>query len=406
MGAVLRGQFANPRARLLPGFAAPHLTVAGAIVGGAVAIQALLLPAWSGAGGLLVLLALSLSAIAISAWSEYSTSSTGTSLSFLIVALMLANAFERQYVVGLVQTLLDRPMICLVIALAGLAGLAALGWRLVAIHEGMPEYSREAPPRWDFRWGSDIHEWRRWDARSMSRSASRRWLSDLEFRLVLQCRAPGGWLRRLLLRQLAGRFGGLSAMVGVFAFMLFSIWFYPRLQEPFDPESMAFLLYFPLLLAVIMLGGGWLRRWPYLAWESLLPVGRRDFVRDMARTMACDVAATAAAQCGAMVIWRGLLASQELPHGLLVRWVTLTIVAYVLAYCLLFWLITFRRLLVLFLGILVAFGVAPALMRAALVADESLWSPVSLVLAILATSLVAALLYALAFRRWCRIDLD
>jgi hypothetical protein len=45
--SLLKLQFANPRARLLPGFAAPHLIVAGAIIAAAVAGSTLAIT-WAG----------------------------------------------------------------------------------------------------------------------------------------------------------------------------------------------------------------------------------------------------------------------------------------------------------------------------------------------------------------------
>ena len=77
LGRVLKLQFANPQARLLPGYAAANLVVVAAIVGVAMAIEALLVPAWAGTAAQLVLLSLILLAIVASAWNAYLMSSIG-----------------------------------------------------------------------------------------------------------------------------------------------------------------------------------------------------------------------------------------------------------------------------------------------------------------------------------------
>ena len=68
IGLMLKLQFANPRARLLPGFRVAHLVAAGAIVGAAIAIEAVLVLAGGGAVAQLPLLSLTLLAIVASAW--------------------------------------------------------------------------------------------------------------------------------------------------------------------------------------------------------------------------------------------------------------------------------------------------------------------------------------------------
>jgi len=154
-----------------------------------------------------------------------------------------------------------------------------------------------------------------------------------------------------------------------------------------------------------MVGGMWLRRWPYLAPESLWPLGRRDFVRDLARSLASDMAPAAGAHCAIIIVWLELCSPQGL-LGELPPWLALTMAQYAVAYCLMFWLVSFRRLWVLLLGSLAVSVISGALVIAALAADERFWSPVNLALAIFVTALAVAVVYRLAFRRWCHVDLD
>ena len=146
MGRMLKLQFVNPRARLLPGFRAAHLVVAGAIVGAAIAIQAVLVPPGGGAVEPLALLSLTLLAIVAAAWIAYLMSPVGRGL---IMALVFASIFAQpQYITGLIQALNDSPIVCLGIACVGLAAMAALGVRLWMLSEEMPEYSRQVPVFW------------------------------------------------------------------------------------------------------------------------------------------------------------------------------------------------------------------------------------------------------------------
>ena len=405
MGWMLKLQFANPRARLLPGFRAAHLVVAGAIVGAAIAIQAVLVPPGGGAVEPLALLSLSLLAIVAAAWIAYLMSLVGFCL-FIIITLLFARIFAPQHITGLIQALNDSPIVCLGIACVGLAAMAALGVRLWTLSEEKPKYSRQVPVFWDFTSRAGNRNRRRWEALAIARSGTHVWLRDVQFRLVLRRNMAMGPLRRLLLRQLAGGFAGLPLMTITFVSMLSLLLRQSWLQKPVDADGVFFLAFFPQYVVFCMLGAVWLRRRSFLAPESLRPLGRRDFVRDLARSMACDIAGPAAVHCAMIFIWLKLVWPQVAPPGLLLPWLALTVAQYVVAYCLLFWLVSLRRPLVQFLGISVANAISAALVMAALFfAAEGFWSPVNVAAAIIATALAMALLYQLAFRRWCRLDL-
>ena len=402
MGRMLKLQFANPRARVLPGFKEAHLVVAGAIVGAAIAIQAVLVPPGGGAVEPLALLSLTLSAIVAAAWIAYLMSSIGP---FLIIVLLLPAFSYPQYTTGLIQALNDSPIVCLGIACVGLAAMAALGVRLWMLSEEMPEYSGQVPVFWDFTSRAGNRSWRRFEARAVARSHP--WLGDLLCRLVLRGNRAMGPLRRLLFRQLAGGFSSLSVMIGVLVVMLIVLWLQSwSQQEIVEPGEVFFYLpFFPVLLVMSNVGGIWLRRWPYLAGESLWPLGRRDFVRDLARSMACDMAPAAGAHCAIIIVWLKLC-SPPGPLGEPLPWLALTTAQYVVAYCLMFWLVSFRRFWVVLVGTLAGSSISAALVIAALVADERFRSPVNLALVIIVTALTAALLYRRAFRRWCHVDFD
>ena len=402
IGLMLKLQFANPRARLLPGFRVAHLVAAGAIVGAAIAIEAVLVLAGGGAVAQLPLLSLTLLAIVASAWIAYLMFSVGF---LLLMPLVFAPILAPQLFAGLIQSLNDNPIVSAGMACAGLAALAALGVRLWTLSEEMPEYSHQIPAVWDFTSRAGNRNRRRLEALAIARSGTQGRSLDLQFRLVLRGNTATGPLRRLLFRQLAGGFSSLSVMTGVFAVVLILLWLQSWSQQPTDPGEVFFLSFFPVKLVLSMVGGLWLRRWPYLAAESLWPLGRRDFVRDLARSMACDMAPAAGAHCAIIIVWLKLCSPQG-PLGELLPWLALTMAQYVVAYCLMFRLVSIRRLWVLVLGILAVSGLSSALVIAALFADERFWSPVNVALAIIGTALVVALLYRRAFRRWCHVDLD
>ena len=404
MGVTLKLQFSNSGARLLPDFRAAHLIVAGAIVGAATAIEAVIILT-AGAAALLILVSLTLLTVAVFAWLNYWMSPMSSVCSCLIVVSICAIPLARPNIAGPLHALNDSPIVSLGIACAGLAAMAALGARLWMLSEEMPEYSRRMPGRLDFTSRTDNRKWRRWEAQVISRSGIQGWLRDVQFRLVLRPNMAMGPLRRLLLRQLAGGFSGLALMTVGFVSMLSLLLFQAWLRKPLDASSVFILSFIPQHIVFCMLSSIWLRRWPFLARESLWPLGRREFVRDSARSMACDIAGPAAVHCAMIVIWLKLICPQVAPPGLLLPWLSLTIAQYMVAYCLMFWLVSFRRYLVLVLVLAEANAVSATLVIAALFfSGRGFWSPASVSAAIIATAFGVALLYQAAFRRWCRID--
>ena len=79
-------------------------------------------------------------------------------------------------------------------------------------------------------------------------------------------------------------------MTTVFAYFLFVLVFQSWRERSVDGGAVFFLSFFPLLVTLIMQAVSWDQCWPYLARESLRPVGRKDFIGDLARSMAFDMA--------------------------------------------------------------------------------------------------------------------
>lgn len=404
LSGMLQWQFANLQARLAPNYAGSHLVVAGGIAGAAIATEAVLVSAWTGPTGLLAQLSLSVLAISIGAWTTYSSSPLG---SLLYVTAIFAPVIAQTYVAAAMEVLTDRPLVSLGIGGVGLLTLAALGVRLRTFREDMREGPQELALDRDLTSRTDDHSRRRREAQVIARSRTTGWLRDAQFRLVLRRSAGTHPWRRLLLRQAASGFSCVSAMTMVFSYILFVLLFQSLRGRSTGGDNGFVLIFGPLLTTLIMQAVSWDQYWPNLARESLRPVSRKDFIGDLARSMALDMAGAAAAHCALLVVWLKLFSPQGAVHGLLLPWLALTVVQYVLAYCLMLWLLTFRSLWALLLGFAAACGIPTVLVVSALsLTEHNLWSPLGLAVAIIVTALGSVLLYQSAFRRWCYAELD
>ena len=84
--------------------------------------------------------------------------------------------------------------------------------------------------------------------------------------------------------------------------------------------------------------------------------------------------------------WLKFLSPQGAAHDLLLPWLALTVVQYVVAYCLMLLLLTFRSLGALTLGFAAACGIPTVLVVSALsLTKHNLWSPLGLAVAIVVT---------------------
>jgi len=160
------------------------------------------------------------------------------------------------------------------------------------------------------------------------------------------------------------------------------------------------------MIAMGVLGGIGLRRWPYLARESLYPFGRADFVRGLIRSAACDTGIVAAGHCAGIVAGFALLQLQGPLTALVVPFLVLIVVQYVAVGCVTLWLISFRRFWVLVFGAELAGALSAGLVVAALFAGEAFWSPARIAMAIALTGIAVVGLYRLTYRRWCQLELD
>ena len=401
-------QFANPRARLLPRFAAAHLLVAGAMAVAMVAVPAgMVAPGDAGSGFFMAGFGLAL--LALGAWSFYRGD---TVLSRVMFALVLAGIIAIQYVAEGIPAYLVRgnPIVSLAALGIGLVGLGTLGMRLRRLSEGMPEYSRRAftlPPDSKSREGK--RAWRQWEGQQISRSKAKGWLHDTQFRLLLRRADATGSLRRFLLRRITagfyGPFGAPLLFVNALAIVWWSGWV-ERSPGSSPTEMISYWALFAIFMGVNLLATSWLAHWPYLARELLYPLSRKDFVRDLIGTSAFDTAALAAGWYGGILVGLALFRSQEPIFPIALSYVATTLPAFLVACLSTLWLASLRSLWLAVCGILFVGVLSLAMVLAASAATEQLSRPASLTLVVVMTAAVVAGLYWVTFRRWCRVDLD
>lgn len=403
VGAMLKVQFADPRARLMPRFAVPHLVVAGAIIATAIGIQTALAPGWAGIGGQAAMISVAFLAIVAAAWTFYSMNALG---SILLMFLPFLVMLIPRYVAKLLQIVIDNPSLSVGLGYVGLVALGALAVLVWTLSEERPEYSRRLPFRWDFSSGAAARMWQRREAEAIQRAPRQGWLLDLQFGFLLRRGAAAGPWRRVVLRQLGGGFSILNGVIIMFMVMLAIMLPTQMLtRKPGGEANFIVLTFMPMQMALGMLGGMWLRRWPLLARESLRPLARREFVRDMARSLACDLAAPLTAHLTVIVLFLQLLPPQGRLSGFLLPWLALTVAQYIVAGCLMFWVVSYRQFLGLLIGVMTICGLSAASAHLVLFGPAGFWSPVTVTAAVVGTAITAVLMYRTAFRRWCSIDM-
>jgi hypothetical protein len=399
VASQIKYHFANPMARLLPGFALAHMIVAVVIVGSAVVIesaitaQARSVSFFATAGfSLLVLVCILLHFYFLRA-----------AFAILFPVLMLTALYAPKYVAA--PVIYGDPVVSAALFCIGLGLIVLLGVRLLTLNEARPEYSKQPSP-----YDSDITS--RPAGRGRRRAESQAVFSghswrDFLFKLVFRRLPAWGPLRRLLLFQVAFGFPGLYVPLGVA--LLYCLSFLEKPPSPpahgtinvapaFDPLSFGVLMFSVLLLESGGLGAFWLARWPYLVRESLLPRSRGTFVRDLLRSSLLDI----------VLVGSGLsTASSYLlqigqPHGFTLVFFA-SLIQYVLMGSMMFLVISCRdSLLLVVIGILVTDILSTTFLTSAVYSSG--WIGAA---ALSVTSFVIIVgICGLAFWRWSNVDFD
>lgn len=405
LGLQVKSQFANPRARLLPQFAATHLLAAAAVIVAAVLLDAWLL-AWAKPVSGPAVAAFVLALIAGVAWWWYSLEPIS---SWLFALLIIAGCAAPQSVAGPIQQVLSGgyPVLSAGLACLGLAVLAVLAVQLWGLHEEMPEYSRRVPESaWDFTSRGAQRDRRRLEAEAIARATTAgRWY-DLRFRFLLHWGGVSGPWRRLLLRQLAGGFSGIFLVFFEVAIVFYLLWLGHWTPEASPGKSSVVLVsFFPAMMAMSMLGGVRMRQRPYLARESLYPLGRVEFVCDLMREGSLQAGIAAAGHCAGVVAGFAFFGVHGPMPAFVVPFLVFIVAQYAVVGCVTLWLVSLRSFWGLVFGIELASMVSAGLVLAAFSAGEAFWSPARIAMAIALTAAVVILLYRITFRRWCGLEL-
>ena len=404
----LKSQFFNPRARLLPGFAMAHLMAAGAIAVTAMTLEAAVLLGWGGFGSQLALLSLIFLSTIVGVWAFYRMDMLAFWL--VITIEVVLGYLPGEYIAGFVQTLGDHPLLSLLLLCIGLAATVAFGMRLWRVSEETLDYSRMSVI--DLSENMSFHDLKRHlrkvEAQVIAKGRRGEWLLDALFRFIFRKPASLTTWRRLVLYQLATRFSGLFLWIHFqMGMTIYCFWIQTWFGERLDEEAIFPIMFMPFLMAMGIMGGMWRNRLPYLARELLLPVGRKDFIRNVFRSGACDVAGAIVGQCVGILIGTWLFHPQGSLDELLPLWLVLTVIQYVVGYCAMLWLVSFRSFVILALGASSIVGLLVGLgCVALLIAGRGFWTPIIILPAVLTIVLTIVIFYRMAFRRWCQIDLS
>ena len=284
LAAHVRTQIMDPRSHIIPGFPAPHLTVA-ALMLAVVCCGLAMIVAIGADGSFFGILSLVMTAAVLLFGTGYSQSSL---LTFGMIGGMMWLSFGApevaiQWIVSnFVQATASRPAIAL---LAGsLAAFGCLLRRMSRIHEEMREYGVTA----------DVETF--WNQRSTSAKRQQQrvqalWVSRSRIAVFL-CDHVSGWLmrhlpRRPLPRRLIQFQVSHGMAVVTLPVMLIVMFFMMQMFAGMSggPQGgrvavIGLMLMLPVL-AVSMILGAWMQHWNWFASELMFPLDRRSFVRSL-----------------------------------------------------------------------------------------------------------------------------
>jgi hypothetical protein len=403
VGIQLKRQFANPRARLLPNFAYAHLLTAALILVTPVVGCALALARASNASAIAAI-GLIVPLVSIILWCICFTWELFFPLFILLFVGVLT--VPKDFADAIYTNLLNgNPIVFFGGLCLGIAALIALGFRLLALREDMPDYARQLPiSTWDITPQAVKRDWRQLASRATDRSRSRGRLLDVLFKLVFRWSPTWQPMHRLLFHQLAGRFSGLIFGVSLIGWLsiIWGILHCLRPNIPITTDNVFILWFFPFLF-ISASHGFMYQHLPYLARESLLPVDRKDFVRDIFRSSAFDTATIIMAFCASIILWLVFLNPNNPSTSQVLLLLAMIVVQCSAGHCLILWLVSFRRLWISLIGI-TAFWILSA-GAASMAVFAGALSLGYLAMAAVVSVIIVVTFYRLAFRRWCNIEL-
>ncbi|MDZ7619633.1 MAG: hypothetical protein U1E05_21755 [Patescibacteria group bacterium] len=413
IGRTLAAQFADPRARLFPGFAKAHLMAAGALVAASLSMIVLIgivrrAPLLGGlslcfaATGVAILIPVGKgltehrSFLARGAWS----------LGILGVVLMA--------LVGYLDSLLSPSVtdyrLNLLLGCTGLAAIVAASVRLARLSEDSPGYYAMADGSdWDTEVTATGDEQTKERAKQAAYRPNAGSFSDRMFSIVLRRLPKSGRMRHLLLFHLASRppyFAFLITMGIIALWLLFGHGRGWNPGESLRAGERLVLCAVPLCFAIASVSKAAVRRRGFLSFEWLLPLDRIGFVRemDLANTIRMLVAAaTHFLLLSAVILVRGI----DIHFGVGSAWLAVILSQYMVGYKLVFLVSSFGPSclgeIVLVIAALGLSGATTAILG--YTTTEVPWH-FGTVMAVVVSALAALGLHRLGCCRWRHIDLD
>ncbi|MFM9966504.1 MAG: hypothetical protein ACKV2Q_35450 [Planctomycetaceae bacterium] len=405
LGAHLKQQFANPRGRLLPGFAGSHLLVAMLFFVTVVAWSVLPVVGKSGVS-LVGFLAITIHLGALGLRLGCSPHPAGIA-AFLLTIGLPATEFGR----GLVTEIATgaEPILALALISAHVASLVLLLNHLVGMNEDDPDYSKvQSLNAFDMRAATQ---------RNFQRNASLNgnWMLSL-----LSANAAGRLERAISIPATASRqrvaLFGLGdnwpspfwinvVVIVVLEVVLLLLGGRDRIQSS---QSFRSALFLPMTISFALVWGQWMPwmlRWPRLGYESLRPVSRHDWVWENGVAIAKTIARNQVFVTLIQVLIVAFLFPKYLTEPSL--WEALIWISgcQVLLFGICAWLTSYGSLLLMGLVIGPCFALLAAPWGIPLTPLQLGWGIPLTVCLSLGMSLLGWATCRFAFRRWCQMDL-
>lgn len=406
LGVHLKQQFANPRARLLPGFCGAHLSVAMLLFFAVVAWSAL--PAcWSADVSVLGFSAIALHIGALGLWVGCSPRPVWIAVVMLTIGLP-TTAFGRGLVVEIAMG--AEPILALSLISAHVASLVLLLNHLVGMNEDDPDYSQvQSLGAFDMRAATQ---------RNFQRNVS----LNGNWMLSLLSASAAGRLERAtsvpttVSRQRVALFGlgdnwpssfltNLVVLVSI-ELALLLMGGRDRIQSSANFRSALFV---PMMFSFATVWGQWIpwmQRWPRLGYESLRPVSRHEWVWENGVAIAKSIAWNQAA----VILIQVLIVACLLPKFVTdpSLWEALIWISgcQVLVFGVCAWLASYGSILGMCMGLGMVVGPCICLLNAPWGMPLQFgWGIPLAVCWSLVVSLIGVWISRMSFRRWCQMDL-
>ncbi|HBO44811.1 MAG TPA: hypothetical protein DD670_12950 [Planctomycetaceae bacterium] len=391
----------------MPEFSTAHLLIAGGFV--AIAVSTDVTLALLCEASALRVFAMSIGAIGLSILGTLNFGRMKRVSTLLWVALIvLFCAVPNPDESLLLKRLVADPLFQATFGCLGLAAMVAAGRQLIRLSEDSPGYDAlDDGVDWDRPIGYPTSRRQQELTKKAASFPPNRTRRDILFNLAFRhMPRPGRW-RRAVLRQVVEGAVVLWVLPMQTLVLLMFLWTGNKGSDLLHDGDRFLVCFVPFLVAIGLSSNSWTIRRDHLARESLLPVGRKDFVRDMARATAFEMWVAAAGHCLVIVAALALFASEMPNAGFIGAWLALTVAQYFVGFSLMSWLNAYSPSC----GSVVAMGVVcfamPGMTAAVLAGANQGDSLFGGTVTLLGVAAIAAISFGrLAWYEWRQIDFD